>query len=520
MRDVSSPTHRQLPEAGDPAEVASAVEKQDAVLCHSESARPRFERLRVLGNRLRWVPDSLRTRILAWFIGLLVLATVLFVGVTYTVLVVRLDQRIDAELRQERAELELLAQGDDPATGERFGTNVRRIFDVFLDRNVPSREEALITLVDGEPYERTGLVTPYRLDADPEILARWRGLTRPDRSSVDTPAGRVEYLAVPLVTPRGRTEGVFVAAIFRDRLREDYVETVQAAGAVGIAVLLVGSLLAWRLAGRVVGPVTGLTSTARSISETDLSRRIDVDGRDEVAQLASTFNEMLDRLERAFESQRQFLDDAGHELRTPLAIVSGNIELLEEDPHRKETIALVIDELERMGRIVDDLLVLANREEPDFLELSTVNVGVLTDELASKAAALDSVEWVVESRGRGVIVADRQRLTQAVLQLAENAVRHAGDAGPITLGSSVANGEARLWVRDRGRGIPAEDQDLIFGRFRRGRSGVRAEGSGLGLAIVKAVAEAHHGRVELASTPGKGSTFTIVVPVDQPQEAV
>jgi signal transduction histidine kinase len=471
----------------------------------------------VLANRLRWVPDSLRTRILAWFIGLLALATVLFVGVTYTVLVVRLEQRIDAELRQERAELNRLARGIDPATGQPFGTNVRRIFEVFLARNVPSREEALITLVDGRPFRRTGLVVPYRLDTDPEILARWRGLTGPERSSVDTPAGRVEYLAVPLVAPRGRTEGVFVAAIFRDRLRDDYVDTIKAAGAVGVAVLLVGSLLAWRLAGRVVGPVTRLTRTARSISETDLSRRIDVEGRDEVAQLAATFNEMVGRLERAFESQRQFLDDAGHELRTPLTIVSGNLELIEDDPHRQETLALVMDELERMGRIVDDLLVLANREQADFLELSTVNIGALTDELASKAASLDSVEWVVESRGRGVIVADRQRLTQAVLQLADNAVRHAGDAGPLTLGSLVADAEARFWVRDRGRGISEEEQEVIFERFRRGGSGVRADGSGLGLAIVKAIAEAHHGRVELVSRPGEGSTFTIVLPVDQPE---
>jgi two-component system, OmpR family, sensor kinase len=128
-------------------------------------------------------------------------------------------------------------------------------------------------------------------------------------------------------------------------------------------VLLLGSLLAWRLAGRVADPVTALTRTARAISETDLSRRIPVRGRDEVAQLAATFNEMLERLERAFGSQRRFLDDAGHELRTPLTIVRGHLELLEDDPvERRETVALVMDELDRMGRIVNDLLLLAKRE--------------------------------------------------------------------------------------------------------------------------------------------------------------
>jgi signal transduction histidine kinase len=463
------------------------------------------------------VPSSLRTRILAWFIGVLALATLLFVGVTYTVLVVRLDQRIDAELSQEAAELRRLAEGNDPETGRPFGSNAQRIFTVFLQRNVPSREEALITLVDGRPFRRSRQVVPFRLDSDPEIVARWSDLRSTERGHVDTPAGRVEYLAVPLLRGSDDAAGVFVAAVFRDRLRNDYEDAIRAAGAVGILVLLLGSLLAWRLAGRVVGPVTRLTRTARAISETDLSRRIRVEGRDEVGQLAGTFNEMVGRLERAFEAQRRFVDDAGHELRTPLAIVSGNLELIEDDPHRQETLALVMDELERMGRIVDDLLLLAKREQTDFLELSTVDVAALTDELASKAAALDSREWRVESRGRGVVVADRQRLTQAVLQLANNAVRHSGDGKPIAIGSRVANGEVRIWVRDEGRGIPEEEQAHIFERFGRGTTGPRGEGSGLGLAIVKAIAEAHHGRVELASRPGAGATFTIVLPVDQPE---
>ncbi|HEV3503781.1 MAG TPA: HAMP domain-containing sensor histidine kinase, partial [Actinomycetes bacterium] len=292
---------------------------------------------------------------------------------------------------------------------------------------------------------------------------------------------------------------------------------VRAATAVGLGVLVLGSLLAWRLAGNVAEPVADLTRTARTISETDLSRRIPVRGRDEVAQLATTFNEMLERLDRAFGSQRQFLDDAGHELRTPLTIVRGHLELLEDDPQeRRETIELVLDELDRMQRIVNDLLLLAKREQPDFLNLTTVDVGPLTEELHAKVVALAPRRWGLESRGRGVIVADRQRLTQAVVQLAQNAARYGSDDGPIALGSSVAGGEARFWVRDTGPGIPAEQQEQLFERFRRGPGRQRAEAAGLGLAIVKAIAEAHHGRVEVQSRPGAGSTFTVVVPVDQP----
>jgi signal transduction histidine kinase len=458
-------------------------------------------------------------RILTVVVGLLVLATVLFVGVTYAVLDIRLENRIDADLDQEVAELRRLADGRDPRTGEPFGSDIRRIFDVYFGRNVPSRNEALIAIVGGEPYLRSRPVVPYRLDRDRELVAQWASLTRPQRAGVDTPAGHVDYLALP-VTVRGEVEGVFIAAAFTDRLQADYNATVLAAGATGLGVLLLGTLLAWRLAGRVVDPVTRLTRAARSISETDLSRRLPVEGEDEVAQQAATFNDMLDRLERAFQSQRRFLDDAGHELRTPLTIVLGNLELLPDDPkERQQTVALLADELERMSRIVRDLLLLAKREQPDFLELAAVEVGALTDELVSKASALAARDWRVESRGQGIVIADRQRLTQAVLQLAENAATHGGDEEPIWLGSSIRNGTARLWVRDEGRGVPEEEHLAIFERFRRAESATRSQGSGLGLPIVKAIAEAHGGDVELESAPGRGSRFTIVIPVDQQRGA-
>jgi two-component system OmpR family sensor kinase len=472
---------------------------------------------RAAAQRLRGVPFSVRTRIVVWFIGVLAVATACSVLVTRAVLDIRLDQRIDSELIQEAAELRRLAVRNDPETGEPFGRNVRRIFEAYLARNVPSRHEALITFVDGKPFLRSAPVLPYRLDHDEELVARWANLSTTDRGRVETGGGRVEYLALPLRVG-DRTAGVFVAAVFRDRVREEFDVALGAAAAVGLGFLALGSLLAWRLADRVVRPVGALTRTARAISETDLGRRIPVRGHDEVAQLAVTFNEMLERLDLAFASQRRFVADAGHELRTPLTIVRGHLELLDDDPDtRRETLALVMDELDRMRRIVDELLVLARHEEPDFLNLDTVEVGVLTDELFAKVTALAPREWVLEERGRGVIVADRQRLTQAAVQLVQNAVRFSGEGEPIMVGSEVANGEARLWVKDRGTGIPVAEQARIFERFRRGAGEARTEGAGLGLAIVKAIVDAHHGRVELESGPGEGATFTIVIPVDQPE---
>jgi signal transduction histidine kinase len=464
-------------------------------------------------RRLHWLPTSLRTRIVVWFIAVLAFSMAASVFVIYQALLFRIDQRIDAALTQEADELRALVDKGG------LGANARRIFRVYLQRNVPSENEALITFLDGRPFLRSRQVVPYRLDQDSRLVGQWSTVAETKRGRAETPAGRVEYLAVPLLEKRERTKGVFVAAIFRDREKSEVNAVVLAAGGVGLAILVLGSLLAWRLADRVVKPVTALTTTARSISETDLSARIPERGRDEVAQLAATFNLMLGRLERAFESQRRFLDDAGHELKTPLTIVRGHLELLDDDPEeRRAAIALMTDELDRMARIVGDVMLLARHDRPDFLSLSTVDVASLTEELQAKAKALAPRDWVLERRARGVIVADRHRLTQAVMQLAQNAARFSAEGEPIELGSSIDGREARFWVRDHGPGVPASEQQLIFERFRRGSHHRRSEGAGLGLAIVKAIAEAHHGRVELSSRPGEGATFTLVVAVDPPIE--
>jgi signal transduction histidine kinase len=417
---------------------------------------------------------------------------------------------------QEADELELLAAGDDPATGEPFGTDVRRIFDTYLERHVPARNEAVVTIVGGTPYRHSPADPPYRLDLDAEVVSGWAGIATSERGSIETPEGKVDYLAMPL-RAGDATRGVFVTAFFHDLGRRGSDAAFWAAGAVGLAVLLVGSLLAWRLSERVLGPVAAVTETARRISEGDLGERIPVSGRDEVARLAETLNGMLDRLESAFAGQRRFLDDAGHELKTPITIVRGHVELLGDDPEeRAETQALVLDELDRMSRLVNDLLILARWERPDFLEPAPVDVGELTDECLQKISALGRREWVLEARGKGEIVADRQRLTQAVVQLADNAVRHTEEGAPISLGSDLVGGEARFWVRDRGPGIAPEEAERVFERFHRGRGADRSDGAGLGLSIVEAIARAHRGRMELESRAGEGSVFTVYVPARGP----
>ncbi|MGH2736856.1 MAG: sensor histidine kinase [Actinomycetota bacterium] len=465
---------------------------------------------------VRCLLSSVRTRLVFGFAVLLALAGLASVVIARQVLEGLLDERIDRDLVQEAEELRKLAGGNDPETGEPFDGRVRRIFHTYLQGNIPSRNEAMISFVNGEPFERSRAVLPYRLDRDPRIVDRWATLQRSGRGAVDTPEGLVEFLAVP-VRARGETRGVFVIAFFRDLERAQIDPAVAAATIIAAIAVLVGSVLAWRMAGRILTPVGEVRDTALAISESDLTRRIDVKGGGEIADLARTFNQMLERLDEAFTGQKRFIDDVAHELRTPITIIRGHLELLEEDPaERDQTVDLVLDELDRMSRFVDDLLLLARSERPDFLDLDTVDIARLTEEVHRKAEALAPRRWQVDSLGPGRIVADRQRVTQALMQIAQNAVAHTKENDLLKLGSSVTNGEARWWVSDCGPGISAQDQRRIFERFESGAGSKRSGGLGLGLPIVKAIADAHHGKVEVVSRPGEGTTFTIVIPLDQP----
>jgi signal transduction histidine kinase len=307
---------------------------------------------------------------------------------------------------------------------------------------------------------------------------------------------------------------VFVAANFVQNERDEIEDGVIVEAVVGGVVLLLALGAAWILAGRLLKPVRRLTETARSISETDLSRRIPVETDDEIGELAMTFNDMLQRLDGAFAGQRAFIDDAGHELRTPITVIRGHLELMGDDPHeRDETIALVTDELDRMARIVNDLLLLAKAEQPDFVDFQSVELNDFTTELLMKATALGERDWHLDDCAEGTISADPDRLTQAMLNLVRNAVEHTAHGDEIGLGSTRRDDTVCLWVRDSGPGIDPSEHSRIFDRFNRGRNSARrSDGAGLGLAIVRAVADGHDARIEIDSDPPNGATFTIVLP--------
>ena len=463
-----------------------------------------------------------RARILIAYVVLLALAAALGLLGFRQALLIRLDDEVEDAMQQEVAELNrLLGEGIDPRTGQRF-RSLDALFDVYFDRNVPSSDEAFVGVVDGELTHNIK-ATRFPLDRLPsEVVeygqrlgSRSPGEARPGTGRINTDVGEAHFRATRIETFEDQV-GAFLVTIVPARERDEIGDLLTYGGAAALAVLLLASAGAWLIAGRVLKPVGALTDTARSISQSDLTHRVDARGTGEAADMARSFNAMLDRLEAVFRSQREFVRDANHELRDPLTIIRGHLELmsLDDDPEeRRRTIKIVLDELDRIGRIVGDLQLLAEADQPGFLDLEWIDAELLSHELVSKATALADRRWQLDQAATGMFFADRHRLTEAMMNLAHNAVQHTDPEDTIAIGASMNGDVVRLWVRDTGAGISVSDQAIIFNRFTRGSDAHRRyPGGGLGLALVKAIAEAHGGHVQLQSRLGEGSTFTVAVP--------
>jgi heavy metal sensor kinase len=285
----------------------------------------------------------------------------------------------------------------------------------------------------------------------------------------------------------------------------------------------------WFLAGRLLEPVVNITRAARRINAGNLSKRIHVeDTRDELSQLAETFNSMLARLEDSFNRTRQFTADASHELRTPLAILKGETEVAlrwGKDPEElRQTLESNLEEIDRMGRIIEDLLLLAKSEAGELrLDIREFSLGDLLQDLYLQGKTLGEQKAIDISLSLQVIEdirlkGDQFHLHRLMLNLVNNAIKYTPENGRVEIRLAVEGNEAVLAVADSGIGIAAEHLPHLFERFyrvdeARNRS---AGGTGLGLAIVKSIAEAHEGRVEIESTPGTGSVFTIRLPLSGP----
>ncbi|RBM18246.1 HAMP domain-containing sensor histidine kinase [Streptomyces sp. PT12] len=471
---------------------------------------------------------SARFRILVWLLVVMTVALATVVLTTRSILQSDLNERIAMILTQETAEFDnFVTHGRDPETGQPF-TDARQLLTVHLQRQFPEPTEELLGFIRESPRPtviRQPREISTRLPLYEDRVSLERIADAPERSgTLRAGGGEVRWAKVPIAAREGEPAAMFIVAFHADRGQSSVNNVVGILLAISGVALLMTCAVSWAVAGSILAPVRLVRATAAQLTEQDLTRRIPIRGRDDISALAETFNAMLDRLERAFAVQRRFVDDAGHELRTPITIVRGHLELMSqgEGPDsvrdRRETVRLVTDELDRMSRIVEDLLLLAKTERPDFVQPAPVQLAELTADVFVKARALGDRRWELAGVAECEMSLDAQRITQAMVQLAQNAVQHTEPGQRVWIGSQLTDRGARLYVADTGPGVPAEDAEVIFERFRRGttagRRGSRAgggSGAGLGLSIVKAIAEGHHGRVELWTTPGGGATFELVL---------
>lgn len=290
----------------------------------------------------------------------------------------------------------------------------------------------------------------------------------------------------------------------------------------GLLVFLVSSLcVGWLIAAWVLRPIDRITRVAREISATDLSQRIALGGaEDELRSLADTFDEMLARIDDAFEEQRRLIQEVSHELRNPIATIRTNLEVTLADEGAtvddlRHTAEVVDRSAERMGRLVDDLLLTARNEVP-MLAREVLDVGAVVEESAEEfrgPADARGLRVEADVSGELTVIGDRLALKRCLANLLANAVRLAPEGSVIRLSAGRSGDWVWMNTEDEGPGISAEDQQRVFQRFWRANPVDRDHGrSGLGLTIVRQIAEAHGGSVELVSAPGVGSTFSIRLP--------
>jgi two-component system, OmpR family, sensor kinase len=303
-----------------------------------------------------------------------------------------------------------------------------------------------------------------------------------------------------------------------DRAKRAVRDEFLLAGALAVLVALTGG---FAVASRVAAPLRRMARVAARVDGGDLGPRMEVGARhDEVRVLAEAFDHMLDRLQDAFDRQTAFVADASHELRTPLTVIRGQLEVLAladrpdaDEVRRVEKLVKV--EVERMSRLVEDMLLLAQAGEEGFLRPSPIELRPFLSDLVQGLAdaAPRHVELAAIPELR--IEADGDRLAQALRNLLRNAIAHTSENGLVALGVDARDGRLRFVVDDDGPGIPVDQRAAVFDRFHRldgGRSR-NAGGAGLGLAIVQAIATAHGGRVWADAAPAGGARIVLEIPL-------
>jgi signal transduction histidine kinase len=486
---------------------------------------------------------SIRARLTLWYTGILAATLILLGAASYGLLMRGLWQDVDATLERVAKALSQTAMA--PAT-DFFPSDLDEVLRRFFGPNLVDKWYQILD-PRGHLDTRWPRFRGEPLHVSPEALRN----AAQGSATFETVPGRARYPVRILTAPvmrGGQVVSVLQVGMSLEGLhmaRRQFLGTLATLFPLALVLAASGG---WLLARRALRPVDQMTATARRIEAEHLAQRIqgaEVD--DELGRLAQTLNEMLARLEAAFAQVRRFSADASHELKTPLTVLKGEIEVALRSPRDageyQRVLGSVLEEVEAMARLVDDLLLLSRADAGALrFEAAPVELDRLVEEVAKEGEVLGrerQVRVAIQALEPLIVQGDAQRLKQLLRNLVDNATKYTPPGGQVTLGLHAATGSspgrgsgpqhgsppgpmvrqrgqhAVIAVRDTGIGIPPEALPRIFDRFYRvdpSRSR-EAGGAGLGLCIARTIAEAHRGRIEVQSHPGSGSTFSVLLPL-------
>lgn len=479
----------------------------------------------------RLLPGSLRVQVALAIALLTALALALSFLAVYRGTGSRLRDSIDSELTTQVAEWEQFRGRSDLSTPLRLERVARRFID--SQGYHPDSRIFLVDVVGGRPVTNQPRILERELEQEEpgeeeqgERAGHPEGLigAPPGLGTVSVEeAGTMRVMTQPIAY-KGRRVGTLHVADPLTRVEEAQDSLRRTFAEVGLLALLVAVAIGVWIATLIARPLRRMARVAAAVDAGDMSQRTGaVAARGEAGVLAAAFDRMLERLERAFRRQRDFVSDASHELRTPLAVLRAQVEVLDrqtDERARHEGTATLLRRLDELDRLVGDMLTLASAEAGQLIRPQPVELGEFFEDLRRDLPLFGERDFHVEPVD-GVLKADPDRLTQVLRNLVRNAVSHTAPGDRIRVAARTHDGRLELSIHDSGPGIPHDQLEQVFERFYRGDEGRSRHtgGSGLGLAIARAIVEAHGGRIWAESMPGEGATFRIVLPGYRPRRS-
>ena len=461
------------------------------------------------------MPESIRARLTLWYAAALAVTIAAVAAGEYLFFSRTFYRRLDDSLlssvhtMSRLLEVERL-EGESPAEA---ATSV--ITESALTDHA-------VAIVDAE-----GRILAARGDAAGARLPLAGRTLPPGRPALDTVEmpGRLRVASQGTQLSNGERYTIFLG--HRLGPLEKDLEVIRTAALLAVVIAVAGAGLGgWVLAGRALAPVMAMCAQARQIGAGALGKRLAVGNpRDELGRLALTFNDLLDRLALSFDRQQQFMADASHELRTPVSVVRTAATMTLEKPQRaeveyREVLHVVAEESRRLSRLVEDMLTLARADAGHHpLRPRRFCLAELMADVARASAILGRPRGVgvtFRFEGEAPVFGDEDLVRRMLLNVVENAVAHNPHGAPVVMALAAAGESWTASIRDLGPGIPPDEQGRVFDRFHRVERDGEAlrPGAGLGLAIARWIAEAHGGRVQLASSDAAGTTFVVTLPAD------